>query len=125
MGVVSMGRGTYDMTDPPWLISTLSDCTTTTGANQWTCFAGSANGFFATETAPAGAATKIAWLNTHDVSANDFMPRLLKGRSNFHIFAPHPTSGAFGAVSQLPPLYTNFGGGSLQIQDARFPATLE
>jgi hypothetical protein len=125
MGVLSMGRGTYDMVDPPWLVSGLSECTAATGANQWTCFAGNANGFFATETAPAGAATKIAWLNTHDVSANDFMPRLLKGRSNFHIFAPHPTSGAFGAITQLPPLYTNYGGGSLQIQDARFAADLD
>ena len=123
MGVISMGRGTYDMTDPPWLMSRLGACTDQ-GSDMWGCFAGSANGFFASRATPPGAATKIAWLNTHDVSANDFMPRLLQGRTGVRIFAPHPTSGAFGAVSQLPGLASGWSGGSIQVQDARFAPDL-
>jgi hypothetical protein len=91
---------------------------------MWSCFQGNANGFFAKEASPPGAATRIAWLNTYDVSANDFMPRLLKGRTNIKIFAPHPTSGAFGAISSLPSLWTGWSGGSLQVQDARFAVDL-
>lgn len=119
IGVLSMGRGTYDMTDPPWLFQRLGSCVNDQG-DLWSCFAGNANGFFSKQADPPGAATKIAWLNTRDVSANDFMPKLLAGRSNFHIFAPHPTSGAFGAVSSLPGVAPGWSGGSLQIQDARF-----
>lgn len=120
MGVFSVGRGTYDMSDPSWLLTQFSGCAEEGGASNWSCFAGNANGFFAQQSAPPGAATKIAWLNTHDVSANDFMPRLLKGRSNFKIFAPHPTSGAFGAILSVPSVASGWSGGSLQIQDARF-----
>lgn len=130
MGVISMGRGTYDMTDPPWLFSRYGSCSEGSGmsrsggSDMWSCFAGNANGFFAKQAEPPGKTTKIAWLNTYDVSANDFMPRLLQGRSGFKIFAPHPTSGAFGAVVQLPALVTGWSGGSLQIQDARFAKDL-
>ncbi|MBX3187934.1 MAG: hypothetical protein KF819_13005 [Labilithrix sp.] len=123
MGVFSVGRGTYDLTDPPWLFSRLGRCTGNS-ADMWSCFQGNANGFFASKASPPGATTRIAWLNTYDVSANDFMPKLLKGRTGVKIFAPHPTSGAFGAVSSLPGLWTGWSGGSLQIQDARFAPTL-
>jgi hypothetical protein len=120
-GVLSFGRGTYDLTDPPWLFDRLTDCSNAR-ADQWTCLQGNAIGFFAKNTDPPGAATRIAWLNTYDVSANDFMPRLLQGRSNFKIFAPHPTSGAFGAISELPGIASGWSGGSLQVQDSRFAA---
>ncbi len=123
MGVLSMGRGTYDLVDPPWLLPRLGKCTSQT-ADFWGCFQGNANGFFAKAGTPPGASTRIAWLNTYDVSANDFMPRLLKGRSNIKIFAPHPTAGAFGAISGLPPLWTGMSGGSMQVQDARFAPNL-
>ena len=52
------------------------------------------------------------------------MPKLLKGRTNIKIFAPHPTSGAFGAVIGLPSLWTGWSGGSIQIQDTRFGANI-
>jgi hypothetical protein len=123
IGVVSMGRGTYDLADPPWLLQRFGKCSDAR-AEMWSCFQGNANGFFAKEASPPGAATRIAWLNTYDVSANDFMPRLLKGRTNIKIFAPHPTSGAFGAISSLPSLWTGWSGGSLQVQDARFAVDL-
>ncbi|MDB4938135.1 MAG: hypothetical protein JWP87_5107 [Labilithrix sp.] len=123
IGVVSMGRGTYDLADPPWLLQRFGTCSDARG-DMWSCFQGNANGFFAKEASPPGAATRIAWLNTYDVSANDFMPRLLKGRTGIKIFAPHPTSGAFGAISSLPALWTGWSGGSLQVQDARFASDL-
>lgn len=119
MGVLSFGRGTYDLADPPWLFDRLSKCTSER-ADQWTCFKGNALGFFAKSADPPGGATKIAWLNTYDVSANDFMPKLLQGRTGFKVFAPHPTSGAFGAVAELPAIATGWSGGSIQVQDARF-----
>ncbi|MBX3207636.1 MAG: hypothetical protein KF764_21480 [Labilithrix sp.] len=126
MGVFSVGRGTYAMAESPTLLGRLSSCVGegSFGGDFWGCYAGNANGFFATEASPPGAATKIAWLNTRDVSANDFMPRLLKGRTGFKIFAPHPTSGAFGAVLPLPSVASGWSGASIQIQDARFAPTI-
>lgn len=125
MGMLSVGRGTYDLTDPPWLVSRLRSCTDQRG-DFWSCFqGGNAYGFFAAKTAPGGA-SRIAWVNTYDVSANDFMPKLLKGRTNIRIFGPHPTSGAFGAIMSLPALWTGYSGGSLQYQDTRFaPSTAD
>ncbi len=127
IGVFSVGRGTYDMTDPPSLLGRLASCvgSGSFGTDFWSCYAGNANGFFAQQASPPGAATKIAWLNTRDVSANDFMPRLLKGRTGFRIFAPHPTSGAFGAVVQLPSVASGWSGASIQIQDARFAPSID
>jgi hypothetical protein len=118
-GVMSVGRGTYDLTDPPWLFDRLGQCLTQL-QDQWACLEGNATGVFTSQAAPAGGASKIAWLNTNDVSANDFMPRLLEGRSNLRIFAPHPTAGAFGSIADLPSIATNWGGGSLQVEDSRF-----
>lgn len=124
IGVFTVGRGSYDLTDPPWLFTTFSSCVGDS-SDQLTCYGGNANGFFATEPTPVGGATKIAWLNTHDVSANDFTPRLLKGRAGFRIFAPHPTSGAFGAILDMPSVASGWLGASLQIQDARFVPSID
>lgn len=124
IGVVSAGRGAYDAPDPPWIVPAAKTCATGAG-DEWTCFRGSANGFFTTQAAPAAGASRVAWVNSIDVSANDFMPRLLKGRSNIRIFAPHPTSGAFGAVSSLPSFVPGVNGASIQIQDARFADSLD
>lgn len=123
-GVMSLGRGTFDMTDPTWLFTRLGGCTEQTVDNQWECYQGNGVGFFSSVATPPGANTRIAWLNTSDVSANDFMPRLLKGRSNVQIFAPHPTSGAFGAITTIPAVWTGWSSGSLQIQDSRFAGDL-
>ncbi len=123
IGVFSVGRGTYDLADPPWLFDRLEPCISSTLADQWACLEGNATGILASASAPPGASSRIAWLNTNDVSANDFMPRLLKGRSNFKIFAPHVTAGAFGSIADLPSIATNWSGGSLQVEDSRFAPT--
>lgn len=67
----------------------------------------------------AGSA-RVAFLGTADVSANDFLARLVKGRDKQKIFAPCPTSGAYGSVSSLPGFLVGWGGGSLQMQDSLF-----
>jgi hypothetical protein len=118
-GVFTFGRGTYDLTDPPWLFERLKGCVVTS-RDFWTCFEANAIASFTTAASPPGGGTKIAWLNANDVSANDFMPRLLQGRSNLKIFSPHPTAGAFGNIIELPSVQTNWGGGSIQIADSRF-----
>lgn len=66
---------------------------------------------------------RVVFLNTADVSANDFLARLAKGRANQAIFAPCPTSGAFGSVSSIPSLLVGWGGGRIQMQDALFGPT--
>ncbi|MEO7095528.1 MAG: hypothetical protein ABI175_19890 [Polyangiales bacterium] len=123
IGVFTVIRGQYDVADPPSLLEDYRACIE--GEFALPCFVGAGFGFFTSvEVAPSGK-TKIAWLNTADVSANDFMPRLLQGRSNFRIFGPTATSGAFGAITNLPALAPGWSGGTLQIHDSRFAATFD
>lgn len=126
MGVYSVGRSSYDSPDSPTLLDDRASCIDA-NAQQFSgpCWIGNANGFLGSVPAPPGMTSKIAWLNSNDVSANDFMPRLLKGRSNFRIFAPHPTAGAFGAVNRVPAIMATWSGGSIQVQDARFGSSLD
>ena len=72
--------------------------------------------------APVGKDARVAFLNTADVSANDFLSRLVKGRTNLKLYAPCPTSGAYGSVASLPGFLVGWGGGSLQMQDTLFGA---
>lgn len=124
-GVVSLGRGGHDNPDPLGLFNAGETCTTERGSNDFSCFASNIDGFFSIvgQADPPGMRSKVAWVNTNDVSANDFMPKLLQGRSKLRIFAPHPSSGAFGAIIQLPSLLPGVQGGSIQIQDSRFATT--
>jgi hypothetical protein len=66
---------------------------------------------------------RVVFLNTADVSANDFLSRLVKGREKQLILSPGPTSGAFGSIASLPPFLIGWGGGSMQMQDSRFGVT--
>jgi len=121
IGFISVVNGTYDDPTPSTLFSTYEKCMDGGEGRGFDCFG--AWGFFSDLDAPTGANTKIAWLNTVDVSANDYMPRLLQGRSKFKIFAPHATSGAFGAITSFASFMPGWGGGSLQYQDSRFGKT--
>jgi hypothetical protein len=122
IGFITVVNGTYDDPTPASLFTTYEKCV---GGDYggFGCFG--AWGFFSDLETPPGAKTKIAWLNTLDVSANDYMPRLLKGRTNLKIFGPHPTAGAFGAVTSFASFAPGISGGSIQYQDSRFAATYD
>jgi hypothetical protein len=122
IGFITVVNGTYDEPSPATLFTTYKDCVGGEGGG-FSCFG--AWGFFSEYEAPSGSTSKVAWINTVDVSANDYMPRLLKGRSKLKIFAPHETSGAFGAVTSFSSFMPGFSGGSIQYQDSRFAATYD
>lgn len=122
IGFITVVNGTYDTPSPSTLFNTYEKCVGSGGGGgAFSCFG--AWGFFSELDTPPGARTKLAWLNTRDVSANDYMPRLLKGRGALRIFAPHPTSGAFGAITEVLSFTPGWSGGSIQYQDSRFGAS--
>ncbi len=76
---------------------------------------------------PGGLDARVAWLQAADVSANDYLAALVEGRSNQRVFAPGPTSGAFGTISSVAPLLLGWHGGSIQMTDSIWgpsPSTL-
>lgn len=85
--------------------------------SSYTCLFG--DHYLAKEKAPPGASARVAFLDLADVSANDFLARLVKGRTNLKIYGL-PTSGAFGSISGVPPMLVGWGGGSIQMQDSLF-----
>lgn len=123
-GVVSIGRSGYASPDDPFFLTSGGGCLDG-NQNDFGCYITNFDGFFSVPGSadPPGMTSKVAWVNTVDVSANDYMPKLLQGRSRFRIFAPHPTSGAFGSVISLPGYLPGFQGGSIQIQDSKFAPT--
>lgn len=123
IGFITVVNGAWQDPSPASLFTTYRDCVGNDEGFSFACFG--AWGFFSDLEAPPGAGTKIAWLNTVDVSANDYMPKLLQGRTGFKIFAPHATSGAFGAVTGFSSFLPGWGGGSIQYQDSRFGATYD
>lgn len=94
--------------------------------------AGSGNGavciftsnWFLDEPAPIAGGARVAFLGAADVSANDYLARMVQGRQNQRVFAPCPTSGAFGSISSIPPMLQGWYGGSVQMQDSRWASTL-
>ncbi len=123
-GMFAAPRGAYDDLDPAWILSAkVGDCQAGdygVGPCGWL---GNASAF-TTDASPDGEPSKIAWLNGDDVSANDIAPRLLQGRKAFRVFGPHPTQGAYGELSYLPPIDSSWTVGTLQAFDTRFGATL-
>ncbi len=119
-GMVALPRTAYDGADPPWLFAqSWNECDDTNFVCQWSggqvSFAGVAS--------PPAATTKVAWVNGDDVSMNDITPRLLAGRASFRVFGPHPSRGAYGEISKLPPIGAAWGVGSMQVLDSRFGTT--
>ncbi|MBK7396577.1 MAG: hypothetical protein IPJ34_09835 [Myxococcales bacterium] len=123
IGFMTVMNGSWHEPSPTDLFTRYEPCMDGGSGGVWTCFG--AWGFFANVAAPAGAGSRIAWLNSIDVSANDYMPKLLQGRTKFRIFAPHPTSGAFGAITSFSSIMPGLSGSSLQFQDSRFGAKFE
>jgi hypothetical protein len=92
-------------------------------ANTFLCIL--TDSWFNAEPAPIAAGARVAFLNTANVSANDYLARMVEGRQNQRVFSPGVTSGAFGTVSSLPAMLVGWYGGSIQMEDSRWGATLE
>jgi hypothetical protein len=67
------------------------------------------------------ATTRVAVVNSLDVSGNDFTSRLFTYRGGpTKIFGPAPTYGAFGPIASLPSHLDELSGGSMQFWDSAF-----
>ena len=119
LGVISLERLSYDRSDPTPAYATC----VAGGDDSSSCVGATGDSYFESVASPPGRNSKIAWLQAFDVSANDYASRLLKSRPGLQLFGPHPTSGAFGAREDLPPLVSAWYGGSLQFQDSHFATT--
>ncbi len=113
------GRGSFDAPDTPALVAFDWSACGSGSANGWTC--GWADVFAFTpnpSTAPFGG-SRVAWLDTNDVSCNDMAPLLLAGRANFRIFGPLPTYGAIGNDVPIPAPIAGWSSGSVAVADGR------
>jgi hypothetical protein len=117
IGQILLSIGDYESPDISKLLTASKDCESP-GGNA--CLFSE---IFFNESDAIAKDARVAFLNTADVSANDFLSRLVKGRENQMIFSPGPTSGAFGSISSIPSFLIGWGGGSMQMQDSRFGAT--
>ncbi len=101
------------------LLAAYDGCLTSGSGSSYTCLFG--DHYSTEEPTPVAGGARVAFLNLADVSANDFLARLVKGRTNLKLYGL-PTSGAFGSVSSVPPMLAGWGGGSIQMQDSVFSA---
>jgi hypothetical protein len=118
VSLVIAGRSGYDVPDAPWLFS--FDWSTCVPPQSFQC---STTFFFLygpNVMNPPGAAARVAWLNTDDLSNNDMVPLLLQGRPNLTIFGPWPTYGAIGGDEAIPPLMPDWTSGTIAIGDTRY-----
>ena len=122
-GMFAAPRGAYDDPDPAWLFAPRWDTCAASDLKIDACLWAGGQTSFTVDAAPAGEGSKIAWVNGDDASMNDIVPRLLAGRSGFRVFGPHPTQGAYGEVSYVPPIEPSWSRGSIQVLDMRFGAT--
>jgi hypothetical protein len=122
VALVLTGRAGYDAADAPWLFG--FDGSACTGSGSLDCSTTFFYVFQPSVTAPLAAASRVAWLNTDDVSNNDMVPRLLQGRSGLSIFAPWPTYGALGSNVPLPPLMPDWSPGSIAMADSRYGTSI-
>jgi hypothetical protein len=120
--LVLAARGTFSDPDDPSLFSL--DWSSCSPSSTYPCSTADIFIYQTINAAPPGASAKVAWLDTDDVSNNDMVPRLLKGRANLRIFAPFPSYGALGSNVEIPPLMPNWRAGSLAASDARYGATI-
>lgn len=122
-GMFVMPRGAYDDPDPPWLFEPRWDACPSDDVRIDACRWSGGQTTFADDAAPPGLDARVAWVNGNDVSMNDIVPRLLGGRRGFRVFGPHPSHGAYGAVSKVPPILSSWGARTLQTFDSRFGPT--
>lgn len=109
--------GSWEGSSKSTLLDLASPCIENPGSS-YVC--GFADVYSTKVEAPIAENARVAFLNTADVSANDFLAKLVKGRKNLKIYGPGPTSGAYGSVSGVPAFLVGWGGGSMQMQDSLF-----
>jgi hypothetical protein len=120
-----MPRGDFDVIDPPWLFDpSLQACVLAPFEASDLCGWTAGEIDQSTLPSPPFGGVKIAWLNSNDMSMNDITPGKIVGLPSFQIFAPHPSSGAFGEESNLPPVLGPWLTGSTQVLDFRYGSTL-
>ncbi len=110
-------QGAFDFAK---LAPTYAACSSPT-SNQL-CFL--TDSWFDAEPSPIAGGARVAFLNTANVSANDYLARMVEGRQNQRVFSPCPTSGAFGTISSVPSMLVGWYGGSVQMEDSRWGATV-
>jgi hypothetical protein len=67
---------------------------------------------------PNGRGAKVAWLQSANVSANDYLAAYVEGRTNQRVFGTGPTSGSYGTISSIAPNLLGWHGGSVQVTDS-------
>jgi hypothetical protein len=114
-------RGTWDDPDPSWLFDpSAAECADGNYDAPDFCGWSGGNSDGSTLASPPAAAVKIAWVNGNDISMNDITPRDLLGAPNVRVFGGVPTWGAYGEVSQVPPIGPGWAPGSIAVLDIRF-----
>jgi hypothetical protein len=118
-------RGDYDLADPTWLFDpSLAACLGVSPSADTMCgWLSGGDSDESTLASPPAGGLQIAWVNGNDLSMNDITPEKLKGAPNVRIFGPHPTTGALGEITDLPPIEGPWLSGSLQTLDMRFGAS--
>jgi hypothetical protein len=119
-------RGDFDSVDPSWIFDpSLQSCVLSPfGAAPSLCGWTGSNIDESMAASPPFGSVKIAWLDGNDVSMNEITLKKLVGLPNVQIFGPHPTTGAFGEISYLPPILGSWSVGSTQVLDFRYGSTL-
>jgi hypothetical protein len=121
--LVLAARGTIGAPDDPSLFA--FDWTQCTGDDQpWQCPTSDIYVYGPTLASPPALASKVAWLDTDDVSNNDMVPRLLSGRASLQIFAPFSSYGALGSDVVLPALMPNWHDGTIAASDGRYSTSI-
>jgi len=119
--LVLAGRAGYDAADEPWL--TGFDWSTCVAPLSWECSTTYIFIYQPNQASPPAGSSKVAWMNTDDLSNNDMVPRVLKGRPGLNIFGPWPTYGALGSDVEIPPLMPDWRAGTIAMSDGKYGST--
>jgi len=118
-------RGSFDVIDPTWLFDpSLQACALASDGLANLCGWTGGDIDESTSATPSFGAAKIAWVDSNDLSMNDITPKKIQGLPNVRIFGPHPTTGAYGEISYLPPILGSWYVGSTQVLDFRYGSSL-
>jgi hypothetical protein len=120
--LVLAARSSFDALDDPSLFAfDWTGCATKTSN---ACALSDIFIYQPTTTTPPALASKVAWLDTDDISNNDMVPRVIQGRANVRVFGPFPSYGALGSDVNLPPLMPNWHSGTIAASDGRYGTSI-